>query len=506
MKNLFTLLIAMVLTSSIIAQAPQKMSYQCVVRNGSGNLLANQTVGLSISILQGSSSGTAVYQETYNPKPLTNANGLLNIEIGSGVASIGTFASIDWSTGLYYLKTETDPAGGTDYTINGVIQLLSVPYSIYSAKAGNGLNLATNPVSGDILFYNGTSWQLLSKGINGQTLRLDNGLPNWGEPGYALPLITTSQLSNIQPTSATSGGIVVSTGFSNITAKGVCWATTQNPTTDNSKTNEGPGIGTFTSTLTNLLPNTTYYMRAYAINSAGTAYGNQVVSSTAGNDPSLTTKAVTNILETTAIAGGTIISDGGAAITERGVVYGTALDPTVYDKKIASGSGLGTYSIPLTILVPNTLYYVRAYAINSRGTFYGNNETFTTADAYYAGFESGIPTGWTGMWSASADVPYEGFYCLKSVNPGDSIVFYRTIISPTGGQVSFVHRSDDGWPTQSMAMQFYIDNILQTNIGDEAWTVKTFTITSGTHKFKFRNNGGGYTNNVMYIDYFICPK
>lgn len=109
------------------------------------------------------------------------------------------------------------------------------------------------------------------------------------------------------------------------------------------------------------------------------------------------------------------------------------------------------------------------------------------------------------MWAVSSDSPYEGFFSLKSVNPGDSIVFTRTINNPDGGQVSFFHKSKEtsGWVGRTMQTTFFIDNKPQTTFTDEGWALKAFPISSGLHKFKWINNGGsGYTN----IDYFICPK
>jgi hypothetical protein len=132
MKKFFTLAILTLITYIAFAQAPQKMSYQCVIRNTSGSLVTNHSVGVKITILQGSASGTVIYQEIFNPNPVTNINGLLTVDIGSGVPVTGTFSGINWATGPYYLKTETDPAGGTSYTIVGTSQLLSVPYSLYS--------------------------------------------------------------------------------------------------------------------------------------------------------------------------------------------------------------------------------------------------------------------------------------------------------------------------------------------------------------------------------------
>ena len=137
MKNLFTILVAVLLTATMWAQTPQKMSYQAVIRNANNNLVTNTTVAMQISILQGSTSGTAVYVETQTPT--TNANGLVSIEIGGGTVASGNFSSINWANGPYFVKTETDPngaTGGIAYTITGTSQLLSVPYALYAANAG----------------------------------------------------------------------------------------------------------------------------------------------------------------------------------------------------------------------------------------------------------------------------------------------------------------------------------------------------------------------------------
>ncbi len=120
--------------SSILGQSPEKMSYQAVVRNSDGQLITNHEVGMKVSILQGSATGTLVYQEIYNPNPQTNINGLVSIEVGGGIPMTGSFTNIDWSAGPYFLKTETDPAGGTSYSITGATELLTVPYAFHAKK------------------------------------------------------------------------------------------------------------------------------------------------------------------------------------------------------------------------------------------------------------------------------------------------------------------------------------------------------------------------------------
>ena len=140
------------------AQAPQKMSYQAVIRNSSNALITNQAVGMRISILQTSSSGTAVYVETQTP--ITNANGLASIEIGGGTLVSGNFATINWANGPYFIKTETDATGGTNYTITGTSQLLSVPYALFS---GNGILGVSS--TGDSLFL-GNGNHIIIPGIS----------------------------------------------------------------------------------------------------------------------------------------------------------------------------------------------------------------------------------------------------------------------------------------------------------------------------------------------------
>jgi len=132
-KRIITICALLLMTVSVFAQAPEKMSYQAVVRDGSNNLVSSAAVGMQISILQGSSSGTAVYVETQTPT--SNVNGLVSLEIGTGTVVNGDFTSIDWSNGPYFIKTESDPTGGTNYTITGTSQLLSVPYALHAKTA-----------------------------------------------------------------------------------------------------------------------------------------------------------------------------------------------------------------------------------------------------------------------------------------------------------------------------------------------------------------------------------
>ena len=155
----------LLINTSIFAQAPQKMSYQAVIRNSSNALITSTPVGMQISILQGSSTGTAVYVETQTPS--TNANGLASVEIGGGTVVSGNFSAINWANGPYFIKTETDPTGGTSYTINGTNELMSVPYALNAANANVGgfTHYLGEAFNGGIIYY-------LYKGSDG----LEHGL------------------------------------------------------------------------------------------------------------------------------------------------------------------------------------------------------------------------------------------------------------------------------------------------------------------------------------------
>lgn len=135
------ILAALLLAASTMAQAPQRMSYQAVVRNSADQLVPNATVGMRISILQGSEQGPAVYVETQTPQ--TNANGLVSLAVGSGTVVSGNFANINWGNGSYFIRTEADPNGGSNYSISGTSQLLSVPYALHAGNAGQGFEAGT---------------------------------------------------------------------------------------------------------------------------------------------------------------------------------------------------------------------------------------------------------------------------------------------------------------------------------------------------------------------------
>jgi uncharacterized protein (TIGR02145 family) len=206
------------------------------------------------------------------------------------------------------------------------------------------------------------------------------------KPKPTLAVVTTTNITDKTQTTATSGGNVTSDGNAEVTARGVCWGTSQNPTTGSSMTNDGTGTGNFTSSITGLTPGTTYYVRAYATNSEGTSYGNEVTFSTIPISlATVRTDFVYSITLTMAIVNGYIEDDGGGTITASGVCWSTSQNPTIADNKTTDiDDSSGNILSYLTDLTANTKYYVRAYATSSVGTAYGNQLNFTTASIFSA--------------------------------------------------------------------------------------------------------------------------
>jgi hypothetical protein len=192
MNKIHTVIATLLISLSFFAQAPEKISYQAVLRDASNTLLTSTTVGMQISILQGSTTGSSVYTETHSAA--TNNNGLISVEIGTGTVTSGTFANIDWATGTYFVKTETDPAGGTTYTITGTSQLLSAPYALHAKTAKTAESVTgslSGTATGQLQSWDNTNseWVIVANTPNeGATLQMISGVPTWtgGTPPPAI--------------------------------------------------------------------------------------------------------------------------------------------------------------------------------------------------------------------------------------------------------------------------------------------------------------------------------
>ena len=200
------------------------------------------------------------------------------------------------------------------------------------------------------------------------------------EEPTTIPTVSTVEITNIESASATGGGNITNDGGEKITSRGVCWGVNENPTIAlATKTSDGNGSGSFTSSITGLTRGTKYHVRAYATNINGTAYGNDIIFTTKAVLPTITTTAISGITSSSAFSGGNISSDGGSAVTQRGVCWSTSSNPTITDTKTSDGSGVGSFTSSLAGLTSSTTYYVRAFATNSIGTSYGTEIAFTTS-------------------------------------------------------------------------------------------------------------------------------
>ena len=190
--------------------------------------------------------------------------------------------------------------------------------------------------------------------------------------------VRTSEASDVTKNTAVCGGEVVDDGGSEVTSRGVCWNTSPYPTIECNYTVDGYGEGVFVSNLDNLEHSTTYYVRAYAINSIGVIYGEEISFKTLPEIPSVVTYPLSSITQTTVSCGGNVTDGGGTVVISRGVCWSTEQNPTIENSHTTDGSGLGDFTSSITGLTHKTTYYVRAYATNSEGTGYGEERSFTT--------------------------------------------------------------------------------------------------------------------------------
>jgi hypothetical protein len=290
-----------------------------------------------------------------------------------------------------------------------------------------------------------------------------------------LPTVTTAPATDITVTTATSGGHVTSDGGDFVTARGVCWSASPNPSLSGDHTLDGGGTGSFESYLSGLSPNTPYYIRAYATNTAGTAYGDELTFATLiATEPDVTTTPASDITQTTATSGGNVTSDGGMPVTERGVCWSTVTTPTLADSHSSDGTGTGTFVSNLTGLTPETPYYIRAYAINSIGTAYGNELTFNTLGGFVCGTSITInhiegdvaPVTKTTTYATVTNIPGETSKCWITSNLGSD---------HQASTVNDATEASAGWYWQFNRMQgFKHDGTTVT----PAWTITSINENS----------------------------
>jgi uncharacterized protein (TIGR02145 family) len=265
--------------------------------------------------------------------------------------------------------------GGAEITVRGVCWSKNQNPTIADPHSSDGTGIGSF-ISQVSSLDPGTTYYIRAYATNSAGTAYGN--PVSVSIAVALPVLTTTEGSGTTFNSTISGGNISSDGGGNITARGVCWSIQQNPSLTDPHTTDGTGKGSYVSQISGLNPATPYYIRAYATNGVGTAYGNQVFVTTPPTVPTLTTNTVTNLLPYSLTCGGNITSNGGAAVTARGVCWSRNQNPSLADLYSTEGTGTGNFNSQITGLSPCTTYYFRAYATNSVGTSYGENQSATT--------------------------------------------------------------------------------------------------------------------------------
>ena len=373
-------LIAGLALPSNAQQVPQRLMHQSVLRNNQGQLVANQNVSVRISILQGSAVGSAVYSELHQVQ--TNANGLMTLKVGDGQAVLGQFGQISWALGPYFLQTEVDIAGGSQYGLTQTTELMSVPFALLAQQsltpgpagpqgpvgpagpAGNDGAVGPQGPAGPA----GNDGAVGPQGPAGS----DGAVGPQGPVGPAGPAGNDGAVGPQGP--AGSDGAVGPQGpagpvgpAGNDGAVGP-----QGPAGPQGSFPNGTQIGQM------------HYWNgnAWVYISPGVRGQNLTycdgVPTWGACIPVVTTSTVTGISATVATTGGHVTADGGAAVTGRGVAYGTTAGPTTAGTITSDGTGMGIFSSQLSGLTGSTQYYVRAYATNAVGTAYGSEVTFAT--------------------------------------------------------------------------------------------------------------------------------
>lgn len=301
--------------------------------------------------------------------------------------------------------------------------------------------------------------------------------------GPSLPVLVTTAVSAITGTTAASGGTVSSDGGEPVTSRGIVWGTSPGTSTYSATT--GSGIGAFTTNLTNLSAATTYYVRVFATNSIGTAYGSELSFSTAAAPTLAATTTVSAITSSTATSGGSVTSTGGAALTAVGVCWSTSTNPTTANSFTNNGT-TASFSSDMTGLAASTTYYVRAYATNSVGTSYGSELSFTTAAAVQAALTNQASFSWS-VNQIAGNMPN---YYLQATNLTLSQL-------PTSWTIQWTYRMDQS-ASSADGMHWFFRNSSTTG----KYSTQMHVYQQNGY-LQFWYNGNSYTFNAAYQDYLM---
>ena len=446
--------------------------------------------GAFTSNITGLSAGTLYYVRSY----ATNTAGTSYGTQMSFTTSTGSLSTMSATVSAASITSSTATSGGnitadggSPITARGVVWATTTSPTISlttKTSDGTGTGSFTSNITG---LYASTLYYVRSYATNAAGTSYGTEISFTTNIGSTPTLSTTSAISAITTTTASSGGNITAAGDSPITARGVVWGTATSPTTSlTTKTSDGTGIGSFTSNITGLSLGTTYYVRSYATNSSGTSYGTEISFTTsAGSLATMSaTVSATSITTSAATSGGNITADGGSPITARGVVWATTTSPTIsLSTKTSNGTGPGAFTSNITGLSAGTLYYVRSYATNAAGTNYGTEISFTTSAGSLATLASTVAAG-----SITTTTAVSGGNI--TADGGSSItargVVWATTTNPT---ISLSTKTTDGTGTGA-----FTSNITGLSAGTLYYVRSYATNTAGT----------SYGTQVSFTTLTIC--
>ncbi|MCC7520682.1 MAG: hypothetical protein IT220_03520, partial [Flavobacteriaceae bacterium] len=393
---------------------------------------------------------------------------------GSPGTSLATIATVSISNLNYY---DTD-----------VLASITSIGNEFILNRGICLSTQTAPDLNDIVFHNGngpgdftttcdnllpnTLYHVRAFATNSVGTSYGNELTFMTKP-LSAPILETSIASNITNTTAISGGNITDDGGLSITDRGICWSTDTAPDLSDHVIHEGEGDGNYLVLITGLTGNVTYYIRAFATNSLGTSYGNEISFNTITYElATVVTINATDISYTNVTAGGNVTNDNGSTVTERGVCWATTTNPTTAHEHLSQNAGLGTYTFNITGLTANTPYFLRAYAINGGGTSFGNEVTFTTiptalpmvSTKAISGISSNI-AGSGGIISSDGGLNISAKGVCWSINPNPTLA--NTHTNDGTGNTNFNSTMTGLNPLTTYYVIAYATNALGTTYGNE---------------------------------------
>ena len=311
------------------------------------------------------------------------------------------------------------------------------------------------------------------------------------------PVVVTTSVNSVLQTTAVGNGNITSGGSWPVTASGFCLATSANPTTANIVANTSPLVttGTYSVNITGLAASTTYHIRAFATSAVGTSYGADLTFTTlAPILASISTTAATNVSPISALSGGNVTDNGGAIVTARGICWATTVTPTTANSTLASGSGNGTFTSLISVLLPSTTYYARAYATNSVGTSYGNQITFTTPPA--------APTIVVNPTSLAFGTVQQG-----TTSPQQSYTLAGYFLTPATGNLTI--SAPAGYTISTTSGSGFLPTLVIPYTGGTVPTTIIYVRFSPTSLSNYNkditNSGGGATTQLVHLTGAIDP-